>query len=87
MDKDVLSFTTNENGAGMSFLTNGEVGYIGYDVSYALREMQEMGFRPIAGIQSMDVGYSGESEVKYYLPNSRNTQTATNPTWIRNPSG
>lgn len=65
MDKDVLSFTTNENGAGMSFLTNGEAGYIGHDVSYTLKEMQEMGFRPIAGIQSMDVGMPGEDEVLF----------------------
>lgn len=65
MNKDVLSFTTNKNGAGMSFLTEGEEGYIGYDVSYTLSQMKEMGFRPIAGIQSMDVGMSGESEVLF----------------------
>lgn len=65
MDKDVLSFTTNERGAGMSPITNGEEGYIGWDETYTLKEMQKMGFRPIAGIQSGDVGASGESEVLF----------------------
>lgn len=65
MEKDVLSFSTNEKGAGMSFLTNEEEGYIGYDVSFTLSQMRKMGYRPIAGIQSSDVGMQGEAEVLF----------------------
>ena len=65
MDGDVLAFSTNKEGAGMSFLTQGEEGYIGYDVSYTMDEMLDMGYKPVAGIMSHDVGMSGESEVLF----------------------
>ena len=65
MNGDVLAFTTNPEGAGMSFLTHGDSGYIGYDHSYTLDELNNMGYRPIAGIQKMDVGMVGESEVLF----------------------
>lgn len=65
MDGDVLAFSKNESGAGMSFLTEGEGGYIGYDVSYTLKELQDMGYEPVAGIMSFDVGMSGEAEVLF----------------------
>lgn len=65
MDKDVLAFSTSEDGANMSPITQGESGAIGYDVAYTLDEMKSMGYRPIAGITSMDVGYSGECEVLF----------------------
>lgn len=65
MDKDVLAFTTDPNGANMSHLTNGESGSIGSDQQFTLDQMKEMGYLPIAGIQSMDVGQVGESEVLF----------------------
>ena len=72
MDRDVLSFSKSDRGAGMSFLTDEEDGYIGYDVSYTLSELEKMGYRPIAGVISMDVGMSGEAEVLFVkLPKKR----------------
>lgn len=65
MDKDVLAFTTDPNGANMSHLTNGESGSIGSDQQFTIDQMKEMGYLPIAGIQSMDVGQVGESEVLF----------------------
>lgn len=65
MNGDVLAFTTNPEGAGMSFLTDEDFGHIGYDHSYTLDELNKMGYRPIAGIQKMDVGMVGESEVLF----------------------
>jgi phage-related protein (TIGR01555 family) len=65
MDKDVLAFTTDPNGANMSHLTSGESGSIGSDQQFTLDQMKEMGYLPIAGIQSMDVGQVGESEVLF----------------------
>lgn len=65
MDKDVLAFTTDPKGANMSHLTSGESGSIGSDRQFTLDQMKEMGYLPIAGIQSMDVGQVGESEVLF----------------------
>lgn len=76
MDKDVLSFTTDPNGANMSHLTNGESGSIGSDQQFTLDQMKEMGYLPIAGIQSMDVGQVGESEVLFAKFPSSKAQVA-----------
>lgn len=65
MDKDVLSFSSSSEGANMAYLTSGNEGAIGHDVSYTMDEMLSMSYRPIAGIVSMDVGYVGESEVLF----------------------
>ena len=65
MGGNILSFSKSSSGAGMSFLTHGDDGYIGYDISYTLSEMIEMGYHPIAGIISFDVGQSGEAEVLF----------------------
>lgn len=76
MDKDVLAFTTDPNGANMSHLTNGESGSIGSDQQFTLDQMKEMGYLPIAGIQSMDVGQVGESEVLFAKFPSSKAQVA-----------
>lgn len=61
----VMAFSTNENGANMSPVTQGEAGAIGYDHAFSLAEMHEMGYVPIAGIRKFDVGMQGESEVLF----------------------
>lgn len=76
MDKDVLAFTTDPSGANMSHLTNGESGSIGSDQQFTLDQMKEMGYLPIAGIQSMDVGQVGESEVLFAKFPSSKAQVA-----------
>ena len=76
MDKDVLAFTTDPNGANMSHLTSGESGSIGSDQQFTLDQMKEMGYLPIAGIQSMDVGQVGESEVLFAKFPSSKAQVA-----------
>lgn len=65
MNGRTLAFSTNQSGAGMSFLTQGESGYIGHDHSFTLGELRAKGYRPIAGIKKMDVGMVGESEVLF----------------------
>lgn len=65
MDGAVLAFTTNPDGANMSYLTEGENGSIGSDHEFTLEQMKVMGYLPIAGIQSMDIGQVGESEVLF----------------------
>ena len=76
MDKDVLAFTTDPNGANMSHLTSGVSGSIGSDQQFTLDQMKEMGYLPIAGIQSMDVGQVGESEVLFAKFPSSKAQVA-----------
>lgn len=76
MDKDVLAFTTDPNGANMSHLTSGVSGSIGSDRQFTLDQMKEMGYLPIAGIQSMDVGQVGESEVLFAKFPSSQAQVA-----------
>lgn len=76
MDKDVLAFTTDPNGANMSHLTSGVSGSIGSDQQFTLDQMKEMGYLPIAGIQSMDVGQVGESEVLFAKFPSSQAQVA-----------
>ena len=62
VDRDVLAFSTNSEGAIMGSL---EGGGIGYDVSMTLGELEKLGYKPIAGVMSADVGRPGEGEVLF----------------------
>ena len=62
---DVVAFTKNKEGAGMTYLTEGDEGYIGWDISFTLGDLKKLGYRPIAGIATSDVGMSGEAEVLF----------------------
>ena len=70
-----MAFTTLESGAKMgSPGSEGMEEGIGWDHSYTLSELKEMGYAPIAGIQAMDVGYPGEAEVMFAAVNPTSEQ-------------
>lgn len=64
-DKSVLSTTKNPEGANTSILTSGT--RIKPDHSWTIKQLQGMGFRPVAGLVS-NYGYDGEDEALWLKP-------------------
>ena len=65
LDKDVLAFTDDPEGATMPTGENGELEHIGWDVNVSLDELLAKGYRPIAGGNCADVGSPSEKEILF----------------------
>lgn len=65
LDKDVLAFTDDPEGATMPIGENGELEHIGWDVNVSLDDLLAKGYRPIAGGNCADVGSPSEKEILF----------------------
>lgn len=65
LDKDVLAFTDDPEGATMPTGENGELEHIGWDVNVSLDDLLAKGYRPIAGGNCADVGSPSEKEILF----------------------
>lgn len=65
LDKDVLAFTDDPEGATMPTGENGELEHIGWDVNVSLDDLLKKGYRPIAGGNCADVGSPSEKEILF----------------------